>query len=250
MISVTLLTKNSQKYLSKVLQALAVFPEVVVLDSGSTDNTLETAKAFPNVSLHHSPTFDGFGPMHNKATNLARHDWILSIDSDEMVSAELGQEILAMKLDPRCVYSISRHNYYNGKHIRWCGWYPDRQYRLYHRKQTCFTDAQVHEAVITQGMKIVPLQAPLFHYSYETTADFLTKMQQYSELFASQHQGKKRSSLGKALLHGSFSFFKSYVLQRGFLGGREGFVISVYQGNTAFYKYLKLEEKNKSHTQH
>jgi glycosyltransferase involved in cell wall biosynthesis len=243
LISVTILTKNSQKYLWELLDALKGFSEVLLFDNGSTDETLNIASSFENVSIHKG-IFEGFGPTHNKASNLAKFDWILSIDSDEIVSKEMADEIFQLKLDSECVYSFPRHNYFNGKFIKWCGWYPDRQIRLYNRTKTRFTDAQVHEAVIADGMGIVPIDGPLIHYSYESIADFLSKMQSYSTLFAKQNVGKRHSSPLKAALHGFFAFFKSYILKRGILGGYEGFLISAYNGHTAFYKYLKLYEAN------
>lgn len=242
-ISVTILTKNSASLLPKVLTALKGFQEVVIYDTGSTDATCQLAADYANVSIHYG-YLDGFGPTHNRASNLATCDWILSVDSDEIVTEELFQELLHIQLDPDTVYSFPRHNYYRGKWIRWCGWYPDRQARLYHRKKTHFDNALVHEAIITHGMKQVALRGALQHYSYEKTADFLAKMQSYSQLFAEQHAGKRRSSPSKACLHGCFAFLKSYILKRGFLGGSQGFEISVYNANTAFYKYLKLYEAN------
>lgn len=243
-ISVTILTKNSERYLYDVLKALHAFDEVLICDTGSTDNTLELARQFLNVTIKHIP-FVGFGPTHNHASALARNDWILSIDSDEVASDEMVESIFARPLDAGAVYSFPRDNYYKGKWIRWCGWYPDRQIRLYNRTKTRFTDAQVHEAIVTTGMKVIPLKGSMKHYSYETVSQFIDKMQSYSSLFAKQNQHRKSSSLCKAVLHGLFSFFKSYVLKRGFLGGAEGFEISVYNGNTAFYKYLKLAEANR-----
>lgn len=242
-ISVTILTKNSSKYLQEVLEALCAFNEVLIYDNGSTDATLAIARTFPNVTIHEG-LFTGFGPTHNVASSLAKNDWILSIDSDEIATPELLQEINQLQLDPGKVYSIPRKNYYNGKWIRWCGWYPDRQIKLYNKKQTRFSEAQVHEAVITKGMEVVLLKDAVIHYPYANSADFLKKMQLYSDLFAAQYQGKRRSSTGRAIAHGIFTFFKSYLLKRGFLGGSEGFEISVYNANTAFYKYLKLAEAN------
>jgi len=244
MISVTILTKNSEKYLHEVLSALHSFDEVLIYDTGSNDNTLSIAKTFPNVTIREGK-LEGFGPTHNIASSKAKNDWILSIDSDEVVTPEMEKSIKNLSLDAKSVYAFPRHNYYNGKWIRWCGWYPDNQIKLYNRTQTRFTDAQVHEAIIADNMRLVSLKAPLKHYSYASTADFLNKMQTYSTLFATQYQGKKKSSLFKAITHGIFGFFKSYLLKKGFLGGYEGFVISIYNGNTAFYKYLKLREFNK-----
>lgn len=243
-VTVTVLTKNSQKYLNEVLSALALFDEVVVCDTGSKDNTLEIAKRFPNVVIYERP-FIGFGPTHNIASSLAKNDWILSVDSDEIVTQPLAEEIQQLALTRGSVYSFPRHNEYREKWIRWCGWHPDRQIRLYNRLDTKFTDAQVHEAVDASCLNKVSLSSPLRHYSYANVHDFLEKMQTYSTLFAQQYQGKKSSSLGKAISHGLYTFFKSYFLKRGFMGGQEGFEISLYNANTAFYKYLKLAEANR-----
>lgn len=242
-ISVTILTKNSQRYLKQVLDSLHDFSEVLIFDNGSTDHSLEIAKTYPNVQIVQG-TFDGFGPTHNKASSHAKYDWILSIDSDELVSPEMAKEIANIPLNDNAVYSFPRHNYFNGKFIRWCGWYPDRQYRLYNRKKTQFTNAQVHESIIISNMKHVPLKNPIIHYSYDSISEFLSKMQSYSTLFAQQNKGKKSSSPLKALSHGMFSFIKSYIIKKGFMGGYEGFVISAYNAQTAFYKYLKLYEAN------
>lgn len=241
MISVTILTKNSEETLRKTLESTKNFSEVLVLDTGSIDGTLKIAGEFPNVRIVNSP-FLGFGPTHNLASSMAQYDWILSLDSDEILSPGLIDEILNLQLQSNCVYSFLRHNYFNGKHIKWCGgWHPDPVVRLYHRNHTRFTDDAVHEKVIVQG-SLIPLKNHADHYPYRRMSDFLSKMQNYTTLFAQQHQ-KKKGSLFKAIAHGWFAFFKSYILKRGFLGGREGFIISVYNCHTAFYKYLKLEER-------
>ncbi len=244
MISVTILTKNNAQTIEEVLTALKSFDEVVVYDTGSKDETHTIAKKYNNVVIFEKE-FIGFGPTHNKASKLAKNDWILSIDSDEVVTSEMLKEITSLKLDENSTYSFPRHNFFNGKFIKFCGWYPDRVTRLYNRKKTVFSEKLVHEGVKTEGLKRVSLKGPLEHYSYKTMADFLNKMQLYSDLFAAEHAGKKRSSLMKAIFRGFYSFFKSYILKRGFMGGYEGFVISLYNGHTAYYKYLKLMEANK-----
>lgn len=242
-VTVTILTKNSEKYLFEVLSSLREFEEVLLYDNGSTDKTFEIAAQFPNVRVVIG-TFEGFGITHDKASDAAKQDWILSIDSDEIASPEMVREIASLSLDVDSVYSFPRHNYFEGKWIRWCGWYPDRQYRLYNRKKTRFTDAEVHEAIIVKNCRHVPLGSPIIHYSYANQADFLAKMQSYSSLFAKQYAGKRKSSIPIAISHGMGAFLKSYFLKLGFLGGAQGFMISVYNGNTAFYKYLKLREAN------
>lgn len=242
MISATVLTKNCSKTLRKTLESLRVFSEVIVLDSGSSDETLEIAKQFSNVSIHLSP-FSGFGQAHNYISKLASQDWIFSVDADEELSSELIQEILHLSLDPECVYAVQRQNFFNGKQIKCCsGWYPDIVVRLYHRKKTSFSNDLVHERILTQGLKRIYLSSPIFHRPYLEIGDFLHKMQQYTTLFAQQNS-MEETSIFHALFHSWFAFIKSYIFKRGFLGGKEGFIISMYNGHTAFYKYLKLAER-------
>lgn len=242
-LSVTILVKNAAKTLKETLASCAAFEEVILLDTGSTDSSFAIAREFPNVSIH-SAKFLGFGPTHNLATSLASNDWILSIDADEVLSKELIQEMRDAKLEKGSVYSLLRENYFNGKKIEWCGWQKERCVRLYNRTQTKFTDAFVHESVITLGLKIIPLKGALKHTPYATISDFLRKMEHYSTLFAEERMGKKKSSPLIALWHGMGAFFKSYIIKKGFLGGYEGYLISLYNGHTAFYKYLKLYHLN------
>ena len=248
-ISVTVLVKNSQRYLKDVLNALSPFGEVLVYDTGSKDGSIELARTFRNVKVVQAP-FAGFGPTHNMASAAAKNNWILSIDSDEVASLEMIQELVSIQLDSHSVYSFPRHNYFNGKWIKWCGWYPDRTIRLYNRTATRFSHDQVHEDVISEGLKHVNCTGHINHYSYSSISDFLAKMQSYSTLFAEQHRGNKKSSLCKALLHSYYSFIKCYIFKRGFMGGYEGYVISAYNAHTAYYKYLKLYEANQQLEQH
>lgn len=245
MISICILTKNAGATLRATLDSVCTFPEVILLDNGSTDNTLSIAKEFPNVRIFDSP-FIGFGPLRNKASQLASHDWILCIDSDEILSPSLNKEIRQLSLDPHTAYLFPRHNYYNGKRIRGCGWDPERVARLYHRNFSRYSDSQVHESLIAPSLH--KLHSPLLHTPYRSTAEFLTKMQHYSTLFAEQYRGKRSSSFSKALAHGIFAFLRSYFFKRGIFCGAEGFTISLYNANTTFYKYLKLAEANQKNT--
>lgn len=245
MISVTILVKNGEKRLKEVLAALACFDDIILYDTGSSDRTLEIAAQFPRVRVYQKQ-FIGFGPCHNEAAALAKHEWILSIDSDEVLSPQLAQEIAGLTLDTGSVYSLPFFNFYNGKHIKWCGWYPESHIRLYHKQKTAFSEAMVHEGVMSQGLKKVTLSHPVYHYPYSSISDFLVKMERYSTLFAQQYYTKKNASPLTAITHGLAAFFRSFVLKRGFLGGYEGFLISAYNGHTAFYKYLKLYQANKN----
>lgn len=244
MISVTILIKNGERRLKDVLEAIRQFDEVVLYDTGSTDRTLAIAEHFPNVVIYREE-FTGFGPSHNVAAARAKHPWILSLDADEVLSDELAKEILETPLQPGTVYTLPFHNYLNGKQIKWCGWYPESHVRLYNKNETAFSEAMVHEGVIKTGLREIVFTHPVRHYSYDSISDFLIKMERYSTLFARQYRHKKNSSPLIAIKHGVAAFFKSYFLKRGFLGGFEGFLISAYNGHTAFYKYLKLYQENK-----
>ncbi len=243
-ISVTILTKNSEKYLAHCLDALTGFDEVIVLDNGSTDSTMRIAAGYPNVRLiEHA--FIGFGPLKNLAIRSARNDWILSVDSDEVVTTALLNELVAVDLaDEHTVYSVARDNYYNGRLVRCCGWRPDRVMRLFCRRHTCFNDVQVHESLIVKPeTRLRQLRSPLQHFPYASAAELVDKMQKYSTLYA--EQSSKRSSPAKAFLRAIFAFVRNYFFQRGFLCGYEGLLISVSNATGVFFKYIKLYEKNR-----
>lgn len=242
MISICILTKNAASTLKATLDSVLSFPEVIILDNGSSDETSAIARKYPNVKWFTSP-FIGFGPLKNQAAALASFDWVLSLDSDEVLSPPLFQEILNLSLNPQTAYVFPRHNYYNGKRIRGCGWGSEEIARLYHRSHARFSDVQVHESLIAN--RFIKLKFPLLHTPYRSTTDFLLKMERYSTLFAEQYRGKRKSSFRKALIHAIYAFIRSYFLKRGIFCGAEGFTISLYNANTAFYKYMKLAEFNR-----
>lgn len=246
-ISVTILTKNSASTLKNVLEALELFDEVLIYDNGSTDETLEIASSFRNARIEKG-SFDGFGPTHNKASALAKNDWIFSVDSDEIATKQLVEEINKLKLDIRCVYSVWRKNFYRDTFVKGCGWYPDRVNRLYNKTTTRFSSDLVHEKIQSCSLHEVKLNNPLLHTPYKSIAEFLNKMQNYTSLYATQEGGKKKSSLAIAITHGIFAFIKSYLIKRGILLGSVGLEISIYNGITSYYKYLKLREKRSSNT--
>jgi len=246
MISVAIIVKDGEKYIEECLQSLASFDEVLLLDTGSTDRTMEIARRFKNVRIEQRE-FVGFGPTKNLAAELAKHDWILSVDSDEVITPELSSEIASLSLDNSQVYRFSRHSYYRGRLIKGCGWYPDKILRLYNKQRTGLNDNRVHESVIVkEGMGITDLKRALKHYPYDSAGSLVTKLQFYSALFAEQNKGKQRSSPLKAVLRGLGAFFKGYVIRKGFLDGYAGFHIAFCQGLATYLKYLKLYEANQS----
>lgn len=243
-ISVIMLTRNSSEYLIQSLNALEMFNEIIVLDNGSTDDTLEIARSFKNVNLH-THEFIGFGPLKQLAVSLAANDWILSIDSDEIIRKKLGEEILSLSLDKESVYAIKRDNYYAERLVRCCGWNNDYVLRLFHRNKVYFNDKQVHESLIIGDAKVQKLNYSMQHYSFKNAEELIYKMQHYSTLYALENTGKKGSSVWKAWSRACFAFIKNYIFQKGFVCGYEGLLISVSNANGVFYKYIKLLEENK-----
>lgn len=248
-ISVTMLVKNSEKYLPSVLQALSDFDEIVLLDNGSTDRTLEIAKEFSNTSIYHHP-FIGFGPMKNLAADCARNDWIINIDSDEVFPDELIAELKTLTLDDHHnVYAMLRLNHYRGKLIKSCGWYPDWVERLYNKRAVHFNNKQVHESLeLNEQIDLIKLNSPFRHYSFDSATSLINKMQQYTSLFAEQNKYKKRASVPSAVSHGISAFLKNYLLKKGILEGASGLTISAANAMGSYYKYIKLYEANRSLT--
>lgn len=241
-----ILTKNSSRHLAAVLKALSSLDDILILDNGSTDNTLDIVRSYPNTRIHTSP-FIGFGPLKNLGAEHAKHDWILSIDSDEIPDIALIDSIAAAVAVDRsnAIYTLNRLNHYRGRPIKACGWYPDILPRLYRKTHTCFTSRQVHESlIIPPNTNLIPLTGTLQHYSFEGAEGLLAKMQHYTSLFAQENRGKKTAGIPKAITHGCTAFLKNYLLKKGILYGADGFTIAVANAQGAYYKYIKLKEAN------
>jgi len=241
-ISVIILTKNSTKYLKECLNSLTDFAEIIVLDNGSTDNTLEIAKQFANVKIFKNE-FIGFGPLKNIAISKTTNDWILAIDSDEIFTQSLTNEILSLKLESKTIYSIKRDNYYNGKLVKCCGWNNDFVLRLFNKNSTQFNNNQVHESLIKDSLKIEKLNNVFKHYSFDNATQLLAKMDQYSSLWVLDNQHKK-TSIPLIILKTFFAFIKFYLLKGGIFAGYRGFLIATSNAMGVFYKYIKLYELN------
>ncbi len=243
-ISVTILTKNSERYIEECLKALREFDEIVILDNGSTDNTMDLAKFFSNVRVFEHD-FIGFGPLKNLAAEKAKNDWILSVDSDEVLSIQLVSEILNKPLEDSTVYSMKRNNFYNGKLVNCCGWGNDWVNRLFNRTATCFNDKQVHESLEVKQVKVKQLNETFKHYSYDNAGELLQKMDKYSSLWAYDNQDRYSSTL-LAVIKSIFAFIKFYFIKGGVFAGYRGFLISFSNAAGVLYKYMKLyEQKNK-----
>ena len=243
-ISAVVLAKNNDNTIKKTLESLVDFEDVIVYDNGSVDETMNIAKSFANVNLVEGE-FNGFGWSKNNAASYAKHDWIIIIDSDEVVDIELLNILKSIKLDENTVYKLNFKAYYKNIQVKYCGWNNQKIKRLYNKKTTNYNDNDVHEDIITDNLRIEILGGNVEHYSYHSISQFVTKADHYSTLFAKNNMGKKSSSPFKAFFNGMYSFIKTYFFKRGFLDGYVGLAISYSHMVTNFYKYLKLYELNK-----
>ena len=245
MLSATIITLNEENNLRACLESLGFADEIIILDSGSRDQTLTIAREFTD-KIYQEP-WQGFARQKNLAQEKAQGPWILNIDADERVTAGLQEEILSvLKEDSfRVGYRIPRKNFFRGQWIRHSGWYPNYQLRLYRKEAGTFAPREVHEQVIVQG-KIGSLKHPLEHFTYNSVSDYLKRMDRYSDLSAKQyHQEGKRVSWPEILARTQFTFFKMWVLQKGFLDGANGLVLAALYSYYTFVKYIKLKEMNR-----
>ncbi len=242
-VSAVMIVRNGATTIRRTLESLTAFEDVIVYDNGSTDGTITIAHEFSNVRVIEG-FFDGFGTTKNRAASYAQHDWVLIIDSDEVVDEGLLQSLHTKVLDPKTIYIVNFLAYYKEIPIRHCGWNNQKIRRLYNKKVTQFNDNAVHENIIDEGMIKSPIEGNMKHYSYSSISDFIVKLDRYSTLFAQDHVGKRHSSPAKAFFNGLYSFFRTYVLKRGFLDGYAGLIIAFSHAATNFYKYIKLYEMN------
>ncbi len=239
-LSVTVITKNEAHNIESCLRSLDFADKVIVLDSGSTDATLQLAKNL-GAEVRVNSDWQGFGVQKNRALSEVDSDWVLSIDADERVTGDLQTEILdAMRSGKFDVYSFPRLSSYCGQYMRHSGWYPDRVTRLFRRGSARFSDDVVHEKVIF-SCKAGVLHSPLLHESFRDLETVLDKTNRYSSAGAQSLQAKgKTSSLSKALGHGIWAFIRTYFLRLGFMDGRLGLVLAISNAEGTYYRYLKL----------
>lgn len=242
-ISVVMIVKNAEITIKTSLDALRVFDEVILYLNDTSDSTYEIAQNYENVKIIEGD-FLGFGPTKNKAATYAKNDWILSLDSDEVLTKEFINNLKDTVLDTQSVYTILRSNYYKKREIRHC-WGNDIIERLYNRTATQFSAKKVHEHIIKDMMKVENINGAVKHFPYASITDFIMKLDRYSTIYAEDNVGKKSASPLKAISNAHFSFFKTYFFKRGFLDGYAGLIIAFSHMATNFYKYMKLYEANK-----
>ncbi len=249
-LSVIVITRNEAAHIGDCLDSVAFADEIVVLDSGSTDDTCEIARA-RGARVEVSPDWPGFGPQKNRALDLATGDWVLSIDADERVPPELARAIRqAIETPAADAYRIARLSNFCGRWIRHSGWWPDYVLRLFKRGAARFNDVVVHERVVpADGRAPLRLEGHFQHYPYDNLDALITKINRYSSDAAAMMYAKgRRTSVLGALGHSFWTFVRIYLIRRGFLDGRHGLVLAVTAASGSFFRYSKLmflAEKNK-----
>lgn len=237
-LSAIIITKDEAANIGACLDTVAFCQERIVVDGGSADGTVAIAEdKGARVAAHE---WQGFGAQKNFALSLATGEWVLSVDADERVTPALAQAIeAAIAQDAADCYEMPRRSSFLGREMRHSGWNPDYVLRLFRRGRVRFSDDLVHERVICDG-PVARLSEPLLHYPVGQIDDALSRMDRYSTAGAEMLIASgRRVSFASGIMHGLWSFFRTYVLQRGFLDGREGFLLAIANAEGTYYRYMK-----------
>ncbi len=244
-VSVAIITLNEEDRLPLCLESLSFADEIVVIDCGSKDNTVTIAESFGCKVLFHP--WQGYARQKQYAVDQCGNDWVLILDADERVpeqTSKIINKILTENHEAYAGYSFHRKNFFHGKWIRHCGWWPNRVLRLVDRRQGRFSDDLVHEKWLCDGL-VKGLDVAIEHYSFRNYADLIHKMQSHSTLAAEQMVRKgRRSGWWSPISHGVWTFLRTYFLEMGMLEGFDGLVIALTNAGGSFMKYAKLREAN------
>ena len=244
-LSVTIITRNEAANIAAALESVRWADEILVVDCGSTDTTVEIARGLHARVLQHQ--WHGFAEQKNFAASQAANDWILSLDADERVTAPLAEEIRALLSTnpPRNGYRMPRVSWYLDRWIRTTDWYPNLQLRLYHRQRGRWKPRRVHESVDVDGT-IGRLRGEIEHRPYRDIAHHLETMNRYTTLAAEELFAEgRRSGMGSLVTLPPAAFLRNYILRRGFLQGSTGFVLSALNAYYVFLKFGKLWERQR-----
>lgn len=251
-LSVALIVKNEEENLAACLDTVMWADEIVVLDAGSDDNTVEIAKKYTD-KIFINADWQGYGIQRQRLQEFTSCDWILMLDADERLTPELisGVKEVVKNNDTNVVYALPRLSWCFGDFIRHSGWYPDYVTRLYAKDNAKYNDKLVHEKLeFTSSSKEMKLNGDLLHYTYRDLEHYLVKSAGYAKAWATQKQANgKSSSLLKAFSHGLSCFLTMYIFRLGFLDGRQGLLLALLSGHSTFAKYADLwlrQQKEKS----
>lgn len=246
-ISVVIICNNEAHIIGKTITAAQqITNDVVVVDSGSTDGTQQIVAATGARLLE--TAWEGYGRNKNKGVAIAKYDWILSLDADELIDETLKRQLLNLVLtDAALVYNILFRAFLGDTMIRYGEWANDAHIRLYNRHHTSWSEAQVHETLqLPAGTKIVTLKGFIHHYTSRNIGDFAVKTVDYAMLNALKyHQQGKKAGWIKCHVAAPFSFIKNYLFRFGFLDGKAGFIVAKMNAWYTWLKYIRLRELNK-----
>ena len=248
-LTVTVITYNEADHIQHALESVAWADEIIVVDSGSTDATVDLARPLATHVIVRG--WPGYSEQKNFAADSATNDWVLSIDADERVTPELAGEIRAlMSGGPQARgYRIRRVSRYLGRWIRSTDWFPDYQLRLYDRRAGRWNGLRIHESFRLADGRPARLEGELHHYAYRDISHHLKKIDSYTTLLAAQsYEQGRRTNVAALALHPWFAFLRNYVLRRGFTDGTTGLIISVLNAYYVFLKLAKLWELQRTRT--
>jgi len=246
--SAVLITLNEEDNLEACLAALSqVTDDIVIIDGDSKDATAEIAKRYQANFIQHK--WLGYAKTKNFGHQYAKHDWILSIDADEVLSENLIKSLNTLKPQKGKIYFLDRMTNFCGQWIKHCGWYPDWKVRLFHKSEAQWEGDYVHETLVYDDTcERIKLGGILEHYSYKSHHDHLDRNKKYAKLAAQKWiANEKKIGLLKTWFAPSFRFFKTYILRMGFLDGRAGYIISKHDAILAktkleYYRQLVGED--------
>jgi len=239
-LSAVIITLNEEKNIRRCLESLKpVADEIIVVDSLSTDKTKEICLEFGVRFVEQK--FLGYIEQKNYALSLSRFDFVLSVDADEALDSQLQKEILKVKSHFAFdAYEFNRLTMYNGHWVRHCGWYPDKKLRLVKKEKAHWGGTNPHDALIVDGM-LGYIPGDLLHYSYDSISSHVLQTNKFSTIEAqSLFKRGKRASLLKLVTRPPYQFLKDYILKKGFLDGRYGFIICLINSLYVLLKYAKM----------
>ena len=243
-LSVAIIAQDEAMNLPRCLESIAFADQIVVVDSGSTDDTVKIARA-AGCDVFCEPWRGGFGAQKQFAIDQCRHAWVLVMDADERIPPETERvirEIVTSASASAAGYSFPRKNFFQGRWIRHAGWWPDRIVRLFQRQLGAMSVSPVHEAIEVKG-EIASIQVPIEHFTESRLSKILLKIDRYSTLGAQEaFRSGKRSSTPSACLRAVLTFFQDYVLRLGCLDGSPGLTLAMTDSVNKFFKYAKLAE--------
>ena len=241
-LSAVIIALNEAGRIGRCIDSLRFADEIIVLDGGSSDDTVALAQAH-SARVEVATDWTGFGPQKNRALALASGDWILSLDADEWVEAALAREIMTVLANPASlpVWRMPRRSRFCGQVMRHSGWWPDHVTRLWRRGAARFSDDLVHERVVPGPGTVGTFSEPIEHESFTSFEQVIVKMNRYSTDGAQMMLARgAQGSVGRALGHGLWTFVRTYVLRLGFLDGRHGLLLAIANAEGSYYRYLKL----------